>query len=97
MTDPDTSRRIIASIQDHLLSEHLQEIDAVEAAKVLDRRGVLSDSSDRPGLMLRVYLREGLVEGAAEDAYGRWYISRVQQKWTPPSSLESIWALRQTG
>ena len=97
MIDPETTRRINASLQDHLVSEHLQEIDAVEAAKVLDRRGVLADSPDRPGLMLRIYLREGLVEGASEDAYGRWYINRVQEKWTPPSSLESIWALRQAG
>jgi len=63
-------------IQDKLISEGLDRVSAVDAAKWLDRAGLLADSETRPGLPLRNYLRDGLIVGSHQQANNRWFIYR---------------------
>jgi hypothetical protein len=51
-----------------------REIAAVEAARELDRLGLLRDSSSRPGKPLRDLLRAGRIENARQDGGRWWYI-----------------------
>ncbi len=72
-----STREINEFIQSRLRVEKLDEVTAVEAAKWLDRAGLLGDSKDRPGRNLRALLREGLIVGSVQDPpmkHGRWFI-----------------------
>ena len=71
---------INAHLQSRLLTENRDEVDAVEAARWLDEKGLLADRKERPGLPLRRLLRGGLIEGAEQrprKPYGRWRILRI--------------------
>jgi hypothetical protein len=77
MASTDTAKRISIALQELLRRENMIEIEAVPAAKALDRLGILADSRDRPGLPLRRYLRDGLIDGQLQEPNGRWLIRRV--------------------
>jgi hypothetical protein len=67
-------------IQKELRRKSLTEVRAVEAARWLDRAGLLADSRDRPGRNLRKLLREGSIAGAVQrppGRYGSWYITKA--------------------
>jgi hypothetical protein len=55
------------------------EVPAVEAARWLDRAGLLRDSPIRPGLPLRNLLRVGLITGQRQEPNHRWFIDRVDR------------------
>ena len=71
----------IDAINDYLQAElkrrRLAEVTAVEAARWLDRAGLLADSATRPGLRLRNLLRDGAIVGLDQrppQRWGRWFI-----------------------
>jgi hypothetical protein len=51
------------------------EITAVDAARELDRLGLLRDSASRPGLPLRKLLRDGEIVNGYQQS-GRWWFIR---------------------
>lgn len=53
------------------------EVAAVEAARWLDRAGILTDSTVRAGLPLRDLLRAGLIDGQCQEPNHRWYLDRI--------------------
>lgn len=57
-------QRIIDYIDNHLEKNHLDYINPVDAGALLDRAGILTDSSLRPGLPLRKLLRKGAIPHA---------------------------------
>jgi len=63
-------------IQQKLAEENLEKVSAVDAAKWLDRAGLLADSQSRPGLPLRKMLRQGLIENSHQQANNRWFVYR---------------------
>ena len=70
---------IVKTLDDYLDSNNLKEITAVEANKVLEKAGILTDSSNRSGLPLRNLLRTGKVPTAEYrikpgNKRGRWFI-----------------------
>lgn len=64
-------------LQGELLKRSIQSVSAVEAARWLDRAGLLKDSAIRSGLPLRNLLREGRIAGQRQEPNGRWFIDRV--------------------
>jgi hypothetical protein len=71
---------ITATIQRELKRRGMSEVAAVEAARWLDKAGILRDSRSRPGLPLRERLRVGEIDGADQrpaQRYGRWFIRRT--------------------
>lgn len=64
-------------LQDKLKKENKREVTAVEAAKWLDRAGLLKDSESRRGKPLRDLLRSGKITGQRQESNSRWYIDRV--------------------
>lgn len=52
-------KKIIECIDEHLTKNNLASIGPVEAAELLERNNLLSDSKDRPGKPLRDLLRKG--------------------------------------
>lgn len=67
-------------IQDKLQELGIEEITAVNMAKLLDEAGILNDSKDRPGLPLRNYLRAGRIEGGFQYPNSRWVIRRMPNR-----------------
>ena len=66
----------IISILDHYMIENnLASLTAVEAAELLDKRGILKDSKLRKGLPLRNILRDGGIPHAYQIG-NRWHIPR---------------------
>lgn len=63
---------INAALQSIACADPSGEVTAVDAARELDRRGLLRDSPSRPGKPLRDLLRAGQVPGAYQEA-GRWW------------------------
>jgi len=63
---------INAALQSLACAEPAGEIPAVEAARELDRMGLLNDSQQRLGLPLRRLLRKGKIEHAYQKD-GRWW------------------------
>lgn len=61
-------------IQSKLFAESIDRVSAVDAARWLDRAGLLKDSESRPGLPLRRLLRDGMIIGAHQQANNRWFI-----------------------
>lgn len=64
-------------LQQELRRRERREVAAVEAAKWLDRAGLLTDSTVRPGLPLRDLLRAGLITGQRQEPNRRWCINLV--------------------
>ena len=67
-----TIAAINAALQRLACADPRGQIRAVEAARELDRMGLLKDSLQRPGLPLRNLLRDGKIEHAYQEA-GRWW------------------------
>ncbi len=70
---------ITSTINDYLDKNNLNEITAVEANRILDKAGVLKDSTSRPGLPLRNLLRDNKIPNAEYrikpgDKRGFWFI-----------------------
>lgn len=65
-------------LQHELGRRHLDEVSAVEAAKWLDRAGLLRDSQGNPGLPLREFLRRRAILGQRQEESGRWFVERVR-------------------
>lgn len=70
---------IIKMIDEYLEKNHLEEISAVEAAQILDKKGILKDSASRPGLPLRNILRDNKIPNAVYkqkpgNKRGYWFI-----------------------
>lgn len=61
-------------LQSELSKRNLASVTAVEAAKWLDKAGLLKDSTDRPGKPLRDLLRAGKIKGAVQGSDSRWEI-----------------------
>jgi hypothetical protein len=80
---PPSSSTDVAQIngflQDELRRSERSEVPAVEAARWLDRAGLLRDSPIRPGLPLRNLLRVGLITGQRQEPNHRWFIDRVDR------------------
>ena len=64
-------------LQSELLKRGLESVSAVEAAKWLDKAGLLPDSIDRPGRELRHMLRAKKIRGGVQELNGRWFIHLV--------------------
>ena len=64
---------IVTCIDNYLETTNQQIVTPVEANKELERRGLLSDSKERPGLPLSHLLREAQILYAYKED-GRWYI-----------------------
>ena len=64
-------------LQDKLKKDNKREVTAVEAAKWLDRAGLLKDSESRRGKPLRDLLRAGKITGQRQESNSRWFIDRV--------------------
>jgi hypothetical protein len=74
MADPAA---ITAFLKKQLRQPEVAEVPAVEAAKWLDRAGLLADSLSRPGLPLRRLLRAGKVSCAVQRPplpNGNWFV-----------------------
>ncbi len=78
-------------LQEHLKSEGMPEVGAVQAAQWLDAAGLLKDSPSRPGKPLRDILRNAretrAITGAYQESNRRWKIRRVHSPL--PTQLES--------
>lgn len=77
---PASVVEINSFLQRRLGIERLDEVTANEAAKWLDRAGLLADSSDRPGRNLRNLLRDGSIRGSIQrpsGKHGRWFITKI--------------------
>jgi hypothetical protein len=74
-----TTTAINSRLQTELRRRKRAEVTAVEAARWLDSGHVLEDRRDRLGGPLRVFLRDGLIDGAEQRPprpHGRWFITR---------------------
>ena len=70
---------IVKTIDDYLDKNNLSEVTAVEANKVLEKAGLLNDSSSRAGLPLRNLLRADKIPNAEYrikpgNQRGNWFI-----------------------
>lgn len=75
----ERAERISDYLQAQLRTRRLADVSAVEAAKWLDRAGLLTDSRSRPGRNLRSLLRDGKIPNAEQrppQPYGNWFIIR---------------------
>lgn len=73
--------KLIKCIDLYMDANHISEMSAPNAAEVLDKAGLLKDSTTRRGLPLRDILRDG---GFGEFAYqigSTWHIKRSGIKW----------------
>jgi hypothetical protein len=64
-------------LQSELRRRARNEATAVEAARWLDRTGLLRDSQYRPGLPLRNLLRAGRIRGQRQELNSHWFIDRL--------------------
>lgn len=74
-----SSGQIGKFLQEELRRRSLDEVPAVEAARWLDRKGLLPDDRDRPGKPLRQLMRDGEVHGAEQrppKPHGLWFVVR---------------------
>ena len=77
-----TSERLVqinAALRRLAASEPDGTIQAVPAARELDRLGLLKDSRQRPGLPLRNLLRNGHIENAYQEN-GRWWFIKFERR-----------------
>lgn len=70
---------IVEFLDTHLRRHGLSEVSAVEAARLLDRAGLLNDSQAKPGKPLRDKLRKGLLPHA-------YQVSGKGSEWRIPQS-----------
>ena len=61
-------------IQQQLRKRKKFEVTAVEAARWLDKAGILKDNPNRPGLPLRNLLRNKQIFGALQKSGRFWFI-----------------------
>ena len=76
--------RINLHVQERLEHHWQDEVGAVEAARWLDKAGLLPDRKD--GLPLRNLLRNGRIVGQQQrpdQEYGRWFICRLAESRSP--------------
>lgn len=66
------NKQIIKYLDSWLEQNDKTEITAIQAAEILDRAGILKDSTSRPGLPLRKKFRSGEIPHA-EQYNGRWF------------------------
>ena len=78
----DRLTQINAALQALAGAQPSRWVAAVDAAAELDRLGLLSDSSQRPGLPLRKLLRAGRIQHAYQEA-GRWWYIRCSPTGAP--------------
>lgn len=69
--------RINEFLQNKLKQENIKEVTAVQAAKWLDRAGILKDSEHREGLPLRRLLRSGKILGQRQESNRWWFIDQL--------------------
>ena len=70
-------REIVKAIDDHLEKSGLEYVTPVEANAILENMDILPDNQSRPGLPLRVILRNGDIPHAYQSTggkNGRWFI-----------------------
>ncbi len=80
---------IIRAIDEFLEKNHLDTCTPVEVSPILEKLGLLADRSDRPGLPLRILLRDGKVPHAYQ--IGRyWHIPHSSMKTTPSNLPKSM-------
>lgn len=72
---------IIKAIDEYLVSSKIEFIDPVNAGLLLQKKGLLKDSRDRPGLPLRNLLRAGLIPHA-------YQVSGRGSSWIIPLSTK---------
>lgn len=73
--------KLIKCLDIYMDTIHVSEMSAPDAAEVLEKAGLLKDSTLRKGLPLRDILRDG---GFGEFAYqigSTWHIKRSNIKW----------------
>lgn len=78
---PDIDK-INAFLQKELIQRRQIEVTAVEAARWLNKAGLLNDSSSRPGLPLRKLLRAKKILGQVQipnRKHGRWFIRKLKR------------------
>lgn len=71
--------KIIDAIDQFLEERNLSTISPVEINPILERKGILNDSSSRPGLPKRNILRDNLIPYAYQTG-NRWVISHSGNK-----------------
>jgi hypothetical protein len=89
MTNPSPHDRLTAFLQEEMKRRGVDDVPAVEAARWLDRAGLLRDSESRPGLPLRERLRRGEIGGGEHRPprpHGRWYVVRLDRARHRPGS-----------
>lgn len=79
-------------IQKYLSENKIDEISAVDIAKVLDEKGMLKDSKGRPGLPLRRLLRANRIIGNYQYPNKRWVIRTTKNEiyYTPKEAAEKL-------
>jgi excisionase family DNA binding protein len=79
-------------IQKHLVENNIDELSAVDLAKVLDENGLLKDSKSRPGLPLRRLLRSNRIIGNYQYPNKRWVIrqSKSEVLFSPKEVAEKL-------
>lgn len=68
-------------LQAELRRRRLDEVEAVEAAKWLDEKGLLTDSNRARGKPLRDRLRGSRIAGGEQrprTSHGRWFVVRLK-------------------
>jgi len=71
------SATISLYLQQQLRKRNMNEVTPVEAAKWLQRAGILKDSPHRPGLPLRNLLRAKEIWGQRQESNNRWFIEQI--------------------
>ena len=65
-------------LQNRLEEKGLVEVTANEAAKWLDKAGLLKDSPTRHGKPLRILLRAEKIIGQRQETNHRWFIDKMK-------------------
>lgn len=73
------STAIIQALDQYLINQNKLSVNAVEANEYLAKKGLLRDSTSRPGAPLRKLLRDGLIPHAYQDGV-KWVIPNSNQK-----------------
>ncbi len=78
--------QIIECIDKYLIRNNQTDITPVDANKILDQAGLLSDSKNRPGLPLRKLLRDGKIPHAYPIG-NKWHIPHSKSRQKRASTL----------
>jgi len=71
--------KVVRAIDAYLDNKGLKETTPVDVGPYLEKRGILKDSSSRPGKPLRDLLRKGQIPNAYQNG-NRWVIRRSNFK-----------------